>query len=86
MPFDPVTFTDADLLAVTVSVTDCPAEILIELAVIETTGFDPDPPPLDPLTVIVAKDGWQPQTVKAKVSPSAPLTDNFTLKPAKACK
>jgi hypothetical protein len=53
VPFDPVTFTDADLLAVTVSVTDCPAEILVELAVIETTGFDPDPPPLEPLTVIV---------------------------------
>lgn len=53
VPFDPVTFTDADLLAVTVSVTDCPAVMFVELAVIETTGFDPDPPPPDPLTVIV---------------------------------
>ncbi len=39
----------------------------------------------NPLTVIVAKDGWQPQTRQAKVVPGAPLTSNFTLKPAKAC-
>jgi hypothetical protein len=52
VPFDPVTLTDADLLAVTVKVSDCPAEMLDELAVIETIGFDPDPPP-EPLTVIV---------------------------------
>jgi N-acetylneuraminic acid mutarotase len=39
----------------------------------------------NPLTVIAAKDGWAPQTATAKVSPAAPLTLNFTLKPAKAC-
>jgi hypothetical protein len=39
----------------------------------------------NPLTLIVAKDGWAPQTRTAKISPAAPLAVNFTLKPAKAC-
>lgn len=39
----------------------------------------------NPLTVIVAKDGWQPQTRTARVVPGTPLTSNFSLKPAKAC-
>jgi Carboxypeptidase regulatory-like domain len=40
----------------------------------------------NPLTVIAAKDGWAPQTRTVKVTPGSPLTSNFTLKPAKACK
>jgi hypothetical protein len=40
----------------------------------------------NPLTLIAAKDGWAPQTTTAKVKPGTPLTVNFTLKPAKACK
>ena len=38
MPFEPVTWIDAALVSVTVSVSDCPDEILLELAVIETVG------------------------------------------------
>jgi hypothetical protein len=54
VPLDPVTLTDAALDAVTVSATDCPELMLVELAVIETLGApDPDPPPPEPLTVIV---------------------------------
>ena len=53
MPLDPVTLTDPALDAVTVSATDCPELMLVELAVIEILGApDPDPPP-EPLTVIV---------------------------------
>ena len=40
----------------------------------------------NPLTMIVAKDGWQPQTKQVKVKPGSPLTVNFTLLPAKPCK
>ncbi|HEX2307282.1 MAG TPA: carboxypeptidase regulatory-like domain-containing protein, partial [Jatrophihabitantaceae bacterium] len=40
----------------------------------------------NPLTLIVAKDGWQPQTRKVRVKPGSPLTANFTLLPAKPCK
>ena len=39
-----------------------------------------------PLTLIMAKDGWQPQTKKVKVKPGSPLTANFTLLPATPCK
>ena len=37
-PLDPVTFTEAVLVSVTVRVTDCPDEMLVELAVIEIVG------------------------------------------------
>jgi hypothetical protein len=40
----------------------------------------------NPLTLIVAKDGWQPQTRKVRVKPGSPLTANVTLLPAKPCK
>lgn len=42
VPLDPVTLTDALFVSVTVNVTDCPDEILVELAVIETVGSDDD--------------------------------------------
>lgn len=38
MPFDPVTWIDAALVSVTVRVSVCPDEMLLELAVIETVG------------------------------------------------
>ena len=38
MPLEPVTFTEAVFESVTVSVTDCPEEMLVELAVIEMVG------------------------------------------------
>lgn len=38
MPFDPVTWIDAALVSVTVSVSDCPAEIDGDCAVMETVG------------------------------------------------
>ena len=41
MPFDPVTRTEAALVAVVVRVSDCPDEMLLELAVIETVGVEP---------------------------------------------
>ena len=51
---DPVTLIDPALDAVTVSVSDCPEEMVLELAVIETVGAPvPDPPPEPELTVIV---------------------------------
>jgi len=53
LPSEPVTLTDPALVAVTVSVTDCPAEMLVELAVMETFGAPDPPPPPEPLTVIV---------------------------------
>jgi hypothetical protein len=37
---EPVTLTEAVLESVTVNVTDCPVEMLVELAVIETVGSD----------------------------------------------
>ncbi|HEX3790843.1 MAG TPA: carboxypeptidase regulatory-like domain-containing protein [Pseudonocardiaceae bacterium] len=37
----------------------------------------------NPLTLIVAKDGWQPQTKTAKLTKLATITDNFTLLPTK---
>ncbi|MGH8960687.1 MAG: carboxypeptidase regulatory-like domain-containing protein [Jatrophihabitantaceae bacterium] len=40
----------------------------------------------NPLTLIAAKDGWAPQTRTVRITPGNPLTSNFTLKPAKACK
>jgi hypothetical protein len=42
VPFDPVTWTDAVLVVVTVRVSDCPAEIVLELAVIEIVGREPE--------------------------------------------
>jgi hypothetical protein len=39
----------------------------------------------NPLTMIVAKDGWAPQTTTVRVTPAAPLVKNFTLKRARAC-
>ena len=39
----------------------------------------------NPLTLIAAKDGWKPQTTTATLVKGAPVTVNFTLKPAKAC-
>jgi hypothetical protein len=39
----------------------------------------------NPLTMIVAKDGWAPQTTTVRVTPGTPLVKNFTLKPARAC-
>lgn len=38
MPFDPVTCTEPALDAATVKVSACPAEMLLELAVMETVG------------------------------------------------
>jgi hypothetical protein len=38
VPFDPVTWIDAALVSVTVRVSVCPDEMLLELAVIETVG------------------------------------------------
>ena len=40
MPLLPVTWIDAALDSVTVRVSDCPAEMLLELAVMETTGVE----------------------------------------------
>jgi hypothetical protein len=40
----------------------------------------------NPLTLIVAKDGWQPQTKKVRLKPGSPLIANFTLLPAKPCR
>jgi hypothetical protein len=50
VPFDPVTWTEADLDAVTVKVSDCPDEMLLELAVIETMGREP----VETVTVVLA--------------------------------
>lgn len=41
VPLDPVTRTEAALVSVTVKVSDCPDEMLLELAVIETVGLEP---------------------------------------------
>ncbi|MEU0368797.1 S8 family serine peptidase [Streptomyces sp. NPDC006283] len=35
----------------------------------------------NPLTMIVAKDGWKPQTRTAKVNPSTPTVEDFALSP-----
>lgn len=51
MPLDPVTVTEAALDTVTVRVSDCPDEMVAELAVIETVG---DEPVVPEFTVIVA--------------------------------
>jgi hypothetical protein len=37
----------------------------------------------DPLTLIVAKDGWQPQVTQASISRLTTTTVNFKLKPAR---
>jgi N-acetylneuraminic acid mutarotase len=39
----------------------------------------------NPLTMIVAKDGWTPRTVKAKVVQGRTTTEDFTLKPDTTC-
>ncbi len=39
----------------------------------------------NPLTVIVAKDGYQPQTRRVNVRPGSPQVANFVLRPARAC-
>jgi hypothetical protein len=39
---EPVTFTEAALVALTVRVSDCPAEMLLDEAVMETTGREAD--------------------------------------------
>jgi hypothetical protein len=51
VPFDPVTWTEAALDAVTVRVSDCPDEMLLALAVIETAG----PEPAETVMVVVAE-------------------------------
>jgi len=65
VPFDPATLTEAAFDAVTVSVSDCPEEMLLELAVMETVGaplvlvltvtvvFAEAVPPEDPVAVAV---------------------------------
>lgn len=40
MPLDPVTWIEEAFVSVTVSVADCPAEMLLELAVMETVGAE----------------------------------------------
>ncbi|MFG1883303.1 S8 family serine peptidase [Micromonospora sp. NPDC049102] len=35
----------------------------------------------NPLTIIVAKDGWKPQTRSTKIDTTTPAVENFTLKP-----
>lgn len=40
VPFDPVTWIEAALVSFTVSVSDCPAEMLLELAWMETVGTE----------------------------------------------
>lgn len=40
MPLDPVTLIEAALVSFTVKVSDCPAEMVLELAVMETVGSD----------------------------------------------
>jgi hypothetical protein len=40
VPFEPLTWIDAALVSVTVSVSDCPAEIDVDCAVMETVGTD----------------------------------------------
>ncbi|GAA4174857.1 hypothetical protein GCM10022251_74900 [Phytohabitans flavus] len=37
----------------------------------------------NPLTLIVAKDGWKPQTRQVRVSTSAPTVEDFTLSPTR---
>ncbi|MGA9584361.1 MAG: hypothetical protein WBQ95_03485 [Terracidiphilus sp.] len=39
-PFDPVTWIEAALVSVTVSVSVCPEEMLLDLAAIETVGAE----------------------------------------------
>ncbi|MEU6208241.1 peptidase S8, partial [Micromonospora musae] len=37
----------------------------------------------NPLTMIVAKDGWKPQTRATKINPTTPTVEDFALSPAK---
>ncbi len=53
LPSEPVTLQDAELLACTVSVSDCPAEIVLELAVIDTVGRLPPPEDVDETVTVV---------------------------------
>jgi N-acetylneuraminic acid mutarotase len=39
----------------------------------------------NPLTLIVAKDGWQPQTRRSAVAPGTPQRENFVLRPVRTC-
>ena len=39
----------------------------------------------NPLTLIVAKDGWQPQTKNVKITAGATLTVDWSLLPARPC-
>ena len=39
MPSEPATWIEAALVSVTVSVSDCPAEMLLELALMDTVGM-----------------------------------------------
>ena len=55
MPFEPVTFTDAVLVSVTVKVTDCPELMVVELAVIEIVGRL-----LDETVIVVLDDALVP--------------------------
>jgi hypothetical protein len=40
VPFEPVTLIEPAFVSVTVSLSDCPAEMLLELAVIATVGTE----------------------------------------------
>lgn len=51
MPFDPVTVIEAALDSVMVRVSDCPDEMLLELAVMETVG----PAPAETVMVVFAE-------------------------------
>ena len=55
MPFEPVTFTEAVLVSVTVKVTDCPELMVVELAVIEIVGRL-----LDETVIVVLDDALVP--------------------------
>jgi hypothetical protein len=39
----------------------------------------------NPLTVIVAKDGWQPQTKRVRITAGVVTTVDWTLLPARPC-
>jgi hypothetical protein len=37
----------------------------------------------NPLTLIVAKDGWKPQTRQTRITSTTPTVENFDLKPVR---
>ena len=76
VPFEPVTRIDAALVSVTVRVSDCPADMVADCAVIDTVGTDAAA--FNGEKAVTASKASRGHT-EAKIFTGGRLTTNFLL-------